>query len=100
MNEVNEVNTIGYGVCPVCSGTKQIKLSERELNYSWNKGKTHKACHNCGGHTMAGIASGRVPLRKDGTPCIHEYTARGAGRCYTIYTCNHCGYQYDIDSSD
>jgi len=86
--------------CPVCNGTKEVELSEQEKAYSWNKGKTHRACHNCGGQTMFGQATGKSWLRDDGTPCAHHYTGRSAGRCYTVYTCNHCGYSYDIDSSD
>lgn len=86
--------------CPVCNGTGEVELSEKEKSYSWNKGKTHRACHNCGGQTMYGKATGKSYLRDDGTPCQHEYTGQVAGRCYTIYTCNHCGYRYEIDSSD
>lgn len=86
--------------CPVCNGTKELELTEKEKAYSWNRGKTHKACTNCGGQTMFGQATGKSYLRDDGTPCKHEYTGRSGGRCYTIYTCNHCGYRYDIDSSD
>ena len=90
----------GYGVCPVCNGTKEVPLTEDEKRYSWNKDKTHRDCHNCGGQYMYGRATGEVSLRKDGTPCKHEYTSRTIGRCLTEYTCNHCGSRYEIDSSD
>lgn len=89
------------GVCPKCNGTCQIPLTEEEKKYSWYKGKTHRDCDNCGGQYMYGTPTGKVPLRKDnGEPCLHEYVGRNAGRCYTIYTCKHCGSTYDIDSSD
>jgi hypothetical protein len=91
----------GYGVCPVCNGAKEVLLTADELKYSWNKGRTHRNCTNCGGQTMYGSPSGEVPLRKDNNePCVHEYTGRNAGRCYTIYTCKHCNHSYDIDSGD
>lgn len=90
----------GYGVCPVCNGTKERELTEQEKSYSWNKGKTHCACTNCGAQRMFGSASGEVRLREDGTPCRHEYQGVSRGRCYTVYTCKHCGDSYDIDSGD
>jgi len=49
---------------------------------------------------MYGRATGQVPLRPDGTLCQHSYISRNAGRCYTIYTCEHCSHYYNIDSSD
>lgn len=88
------------GICPVCNGTKEIPLSAEDKKYSWNKDKTHKVCYNCGGQRMYGIATGIVPLRIDGTPCKHEYEGIKMGRCYYKYTCKHCNYSYDIDSSD
>ena len=87
-------------VCPVCNGTKLVELTEQEKTYSWNKGKTHHACRNCGGQTMSGVASGESKLRDDGTPCVHEYVGEQRGRCYVVYYCKHCGYQYSIDSGD
>ena len=82
----------GYGVCPVCNGTKSVPLTADESTYSWNKGKTHRTCHNCGGQTMYGMATGEVPLRKDtGEPCVHEYDYKLLGRCYHGYTCKQCG---------
>lgn len=87
-------------ICPVCNGTGEVELDEQEKTYSWYKGKTHRACGNCGGQTMWGKATGKSYLREDGTACKHEYTVRQAGRCYNIYTCKHCGYSYDIDSGD
>ena len=88
------------GICPVCNGTKKIPLTEEEKKQWWYKDQTERECFNCGGSTMYGKASGFVRLRPDGTPCKHEYIGRNAGRCYTIYTCKHCGDFYDIDSGD
>lgn len=88
------------GVCPVCNGTKEVLLTADELRYSWNKGKTHRDCTNCGGQYMFGRATGEVPLRPDGTPCKHEYTSQTVGRCLTEYTCKHCGSRHQIDSGD
>ena len=90
----------GYGVCPVCNGSKQIPLTPNELRYSWNKDKTHRDCTNCGGQTMYGRATGQVKLRPDGTPCKHEYTSATVGRCLTRYTCVHCRSSHEIDSGD
>ena len=75
----------GYGVCPVCDGTKI---------------HDGRDCRNCGGQTMFGSARGEVPFRADGTPCKHEYTSEVRGRCYTVYKCKHCSYGFDIDSGD
>ena len=86
--------------CPACNGTGQELIPEAEMKYSWNKGKTHRPCQNCGGQTMYGKATGKSYLRDDGTACQHEYTGHTKGRCWTEYICNHCGYSYDIDSSD
>ena len=88
------------GICPVCNGTKEVALTESELTYSWNKGKTHCPCRNCGGQTMYGTSTGEVPLNKEGQPCKHSYTSTDNGRCLTTYTCVHCGYRYQIDSGD
>lgn len=88
------------GTCPVCLGSGEVLLSEQDLTYSWNKNKTHRACHNCGGQTMYGRATGQVRLRDNGTPCTHEYRGRTIGRCLTEYTCSHCGDNFQIDSSD
>ena len=90
----------GYGVCPVCNGSTEVLLTADELRYSWNKGKTHRVCTNCGGQHMFGHATGEVPLRSDGTPCKHEYTSATVGRCLTRYTCKHCRSSHEIDSGD
>ena len=29
----------GYGLCPVCNGTCQVGLNDKEKSYSWNKDK-------------------------------------------------------------
>ena len=91
------------GICPVCDGTTRIPAGDRQhKNYlaGYDKDTDTLQCMNCGGQRMFGRATGRVRLREDGTPCKHEYLGRNAGRCYTIYTCQHCGDKYDIDSGD
>jgi len=91
----------GYDTCPVCQGTGKIELTEQELAYKWNTGKTHRACCNCGGQDMSGKAMGYTRIDPaNGKGCTHSFTGRNAGRCYTIYTCTKCGYNYDIDSGD
>ena len=95
------------GNCPVCSGTGHMpcpdyisESSKRNGWYGYRAEDNTVSCTNCGGQTMYGQATGQVRLREDGSPCVHEYTGRNAGRCYTIYTCKHCGDRYDIDSGD
>ena len=86
--------------CPRCDGTRIIPLTEKEQTYSWNKGKMHRACDNCGAQYMFGRALGYVAANREGNPCLHNYSGKNAGRCLTEYTCKHCGDQYPIDSSD
>jgi len=93
--------------CPVCKGTGRMptpdhlrKYAEKNGWYGYDPADDCCTCTNCGGQTMGGRPTGRSRLREDGTPCVHEYTGRQLGRCWTQYTCKHCGYSYDIDSSD
>lgn len=89
--------------CPVCNGTCKVPLTEEEKQYSWNRDKTDRECTNCGGQTMYGRATGKVPPRRDnGEPCKHEYGGSNPNnwRCYVSYCCKHCGFSYEIDSSD
>lgn len=88
------------GTCPVCNGTGKLPLTEHELKYSWNKDKTHRECHNCGGQYMYGTGRGQVRLNKEGIPCTHSYMWETIGRCLTRYTCSDCGDSYTIDSGD
>lgn len=89
-----------YGTCPVCNGTGEVPLSDREKAYSWNRGKEHGPCYNCGGQYMFGTPRGKVKLNTNGVPCTHSYTSKTVGRCLTEYTCTHCGDRYQIDSGD
>ena len=93
--------------CPVCEGTGRMPTPDHLRNYAeqygwygYDKADDCCTCNNCGGQTMYGKPTGRSRLREDGTPCKHEYTSYQRGRCWTQYTCKHCGYSYDIDSSD
>ena len=95
----------GYGVCPVCNGGGRMAVPDYNQAYktvlaSYDKETDTLACSNCGGQTMWGKPTGEAPLRKDGTPCTHEYESKTIGRCLTRYTCKHCGSYHDIDSSD
>lgn len=95
--------TIEYGVCPVCNGSGRVAAGNykyKDVVAGYDKETDTLACNNCGGQTMYGKPSGKVPLRPDGTPCKHEYTSASVGRCLTRYTCKHCGVSHDIDSGD
>lgn len=94
---------MSYGICPVCNGSARVPAGDtpyKTMMATYDKETDTLACRNCGGQTMSCIATGKVQLREDGTPCTHEYEGRGAGRCYVVYTCIHCGDSYDIDSGD
>lgn len=93
--------------CPVCNGTGRMptpdnlrRYAEQNGWYGYSKEDDCCTCTNCGGQTMSGNATGKSYLRDDGTACVHEYVGYTKGRCWTQYTCKHCGYSYDIDSSD
>ena len=90
-------------VCPVCNGTGRRPAGDykyKNIVAGYDKDTDTLLCNNCGGQTMTMSPTGKTRMRDDGTPCVHEYDSRQAGRCYTIYTCKHCGYSYDIDSGD
>ena len=93
------------GKCPVCDGTARCALPQSQQPWKhmlsgYDAETDTLPCQNCGGQSMRGQATGEVRLRCDGMPCTHEYQGAAAGRCYTIYTCRHCGDFYDIDSGD
>ena len=92
---------IKYGTCPVCNGTKRVDAGKSGPTcYGYDKETHTLPCYNCGGQTQGGSPSGKVRLRPDETPCVHQYTSRNIGRCYNEYTCIHCGMSYNIDSGD
>lgn len=95
------------GICPVCNGTGHKPCPENLRYYGQKSGwYGYRAsddtvdCDNCGGQMMFGKATGKVPLREDGTPCKHEYTGESPGLCLTEYTCKHCKHSYQVDSGD
>lgn len=100
------------GICPVCNGTGRAnpmdalghELSESAKKSGWygyDVEDDKVNCYNCGGQRQWGSPTGKVNLRRDnGQPCVHEYTGQNLGRCYTGYTCKHCGDYYTIDSGD
>ena len=93
-----------YGDCPVCNGTTRRLVDAANQKWKhiiagYDPASDTLACDNCGGQTMSGRATGKVRLRADGSPCVHEY--RGVQRrCIWDGTCCHCGDKYTIDSSD
>ena len=96
---------MSHGTCPVCNGTGRMAVTPEQERYKhvyagYDAETDTLACTNCGGQTMYGRPTGRVPLRPDGTPCRHEYTSATVGRCLTRYTCRHCGSSHEIDSGD
>jgi len=94
---------MSHGTCPVCNGTGRRPAGNDQYKHvyaGYDKETDTLACNNCGGQTMYGRPTGRVPLRPDGTPCKHEYTSATVGRCLARYTCKHCGSSYEIDSGD
>lgn len=95
MNEV--------GICPVCSGSGRRSadgVSAKTVYAGYDKETDTLPCNNCGGQTMYGRPTGEVSLRKDGTPCKHEYNSTNVGRCLTRYNCVHCTFSFNIDSGD
>lgn len=103
------MNQREQGVCPACNGTARVtpddKTREYGIKYGWYDydAKTDTVpCRNCGAQYQFSIGgTGKVYLRDDnGEPCLHEYTGRTLGRCYTGYTCIHCRDHYTIDSGD
>lgn len=91
------------GVCPKCYGTARIPATPDQARWkvaTYNETSNTVACTNCGGQTMSLKGTGRVALRTDGTPCMHEWASRNVGRCLTQYTCKHCPTTFQIDSGD
>jgi hypothetical protein len=93
------------GTCPVCNGTGRQPIPPGYERYrlilaTYDVATHTLACRNCGGQTMEMVATGQVRLRTTGEPCLHEYRGVVAGRCYIVYTCEHCGDRYAIDSGD
>jgi len=89
------------GVCPVCNGSGRVDAGNREYRYvmsGYDKEMNTLRCTNCGGQTQYGWATGKVNLREDGTPCVHEYVGEKLGNCYYGYYCKHCKDYYTIDS--
>jgi len=95
---------MGLGTCPKCNGSLREPYTG-EMRYvdviaGYDKNTNTIQCHNCGGQKMFSKPSGQVPLRDDGTPCLHEFIGTKAGRSYVKYKCLHCIESYSIDSGD
>ena len=93
---------MNQATCPACNGTGRRSadgIKWGSILASYDEATNTLSCQNCGGQTMTCVGTGVVPLRKDGTPCLHEYKGHQAGNCYIEYTCVHCGDCHGIDSS-
>jgi len=92
----------GYGVCPVCDGTcrTEVPASQpyKKVMMGYDPETNTIPCDNCGAQRQWGRATGQVKLNKEGVPCTHKYSRRNIGRCLNLYTCEHCGDSYQIDS--
>lgn len=91
------------GICPVCTGSGRrpaAGVPSKTVYASYDAATDTLGCNNCGGLIMWGKPSGLVPLREDGTPCVHEYTSYSRGRCWTQYKCKFCTLSFDVDSGD
>lgn len=87
-------------ICPCCNGTGLVPTTEEQKKFSWWKDKTHLPCQNCGGQTQFGNALGYTNIDPaTGLGCHHVCTYRKKGNCWHEYTCEKCGFCYDIDSS-
>ena len=90
------------GICPACMGTGRRSaegVKWATMLASYDEASHTLSCQNYGGQTMTCVGTGKVPLREDGTPCLHEYKGHRLYNCCIEYTCVHCGDRYDIDSS-
>ena len=92
------------GICPVCNGSLRRPADPNKTyrSVSGYDADTHTLpCDNCG-FGMFGTPRGKVDLRPDGTPCVHEFVwKQELGRCYNQYACKHgCGSAFTIDSGD
>jgi hypothetical protein len=91
-----------FGPCPRCDGTGGMPVPEdwnyKTTVYGYDATNDTVPCRNCGGQTMSGHGTGKVPLRASGEPCLHEYSGGKAGNCYYSYRCKHCVHSYSIDS--
>ena len=93
--------TTPQATCPVCDGAGRVSAQGtpyKTVTQGYDPETDTLPCRNCGGQTMSGVATGKVPLRPDGTPCRHEYVSRPVGRFKTFYKCKHCGHEHCIDS--
>jgi DNA-directed RNA polymerase subunit RPC12/RpoP len=99
---------VKIGTCPLCNGTGHMPCPDQLRSYGQRNGwygyraaDDTVSCNNCGGQYMFSKPMGKVRLRPDGTPCVHEYnTSQGSGRYTTDYKCIHCGDKFVIDSGD
>jgi len=93
---------MNLGICPDCNGSCRVSaghLKYKDQIRNYNEKDDTLPCWNCGGQTMSGIATGKVLLRNDGSPCHHQYETVVLGNCWRKYVCKHCKDEHEIDSS-
>jgi hypothetical protein len=95
----------GYGVCPVCNGSRRAEIPASKQSYKkvimgYDPDTDTVPCDNCGGQRQNGRATGQVKLNKEQVACTHMYSSQNVGRCLTKYVCEHCNDTYQIDSGD
>ncbi len=93
------------GTCPKCNGTCRIPVPESSRRYAkitagYDAVTDTFQCNNCGAQKMFSKATGKVQVRADGTPCLHEYAGHKIGNCLWQYDCKHCPESFVIDSGD
>lgn len=108
---MKKVAEVAMGTCPVCEGSGRRAAGEdvyrssfsgKVLTAGYDEATDTLPCRNCGGQTMGLHGTGKVYLRKDGSPCVHEYTRGpddGRWRCYHHSVCKYCPQEVVIDSS-
>lgn len=99
------------GICPMCHGCgRKLKdgsgwetvfpggippIQEMYAHIAKNvPNDLYVRCTNCGGGEDV-MPNGRVPLREDGTPCMHEYDIIPMSPTSDIHKCKYCRYQYN-----
>lgn len=85
--------------CPMCKGTLQVpgRRASDPSKRGYDATSQTVPCPNCGGQTMTGVPTGKVPADSDGNGCKHIY--KGVTRATsTVYTCIRCNDTYLIDN--
>jgi len=105
LEELQRRRTSDEATCPRCAGTKRMPVPESSRRWvgiiaGYDPATDTFECNNCGAQRMFERATGKVFVRADGTPCLHEYTSKTIRNCLTQYDCKHCPESHVIDSGD